>query len=97
MKIRLLIASLLVLTFTNAYAFAVEPIINNNVHVLKGVTPSQCPSSWRGNPGTTDIQVDSGEGMSNAAVGSGVTSCTSCAFDQASGDCVCATCYSNYN
>jgi hypothetical protein len=97
MKLRLLIALFLVLTYTNSYAIAVEPSINNNVHVLRGVTPSQCPSSWRGNPGTADIQADTGEGMSNSAVGSGVTSCTGCAFDQASGDCVCATCYNNYN
>lgn len=86
------------IAFNVSYAdMAVEPVINKNVHVLRGVTPSQCPTSWMGNPGSADINADTSGGVSNSAVGSGVRSCTGCAFDQASGDCVCATCYDNYN
>jgi hypothetical protein len=75
----------------------VEPVINKNVHVMQNVTPAQCPTSWRGNASATDITNETGRGTSNYQVATGIQSCSGCAFDQASRDCVCATCYDDYN
>jgi hypothetical protein len=96
--ISLLLASLLTLFFSHmAFAIAVEPVINKNVHVMQNTTPAQCPSSWRGSAASSDITTQSGLGTSNYQMASGVTSCVGCAFDSASRDCVCQTCYNNYN
>jgi hypothetical protein len=85
------------LTANVSFAYAIQPVITNNVHVIKNTTPTHCPSSWRGNPGSADVTSDTGRGASNFGIGVGVQSCDSCAYDSASGDCVCGTCYGDYN
>jgi|GEM_PF-4820040 hypothetical protein len=94
----LLLASTLILIFAGIVsAQVIEPVISKNVHVLRNVTPAQCPTSWRGDASASDVENETGQGSSNYEIASGVSSCDSCAFDRASGDCVCATCYDNYN
>lgn len=72
------------------------PVINYNVHVIKNTNPSQCPSSWNGSISPETITNESQYGTSYGTA-IGVQSCTGCAFDNQSGDCVCNTCYGYYN
>lgn len=80
-----------------SFAQVIEPVISKNVHVLKNVTPSQCPASWRGTADPADVITDGSTGVSNSEIAAGVLSCSDCSFDQSSSDCVCKTCYGDYN
>lgn len=81
------------------YAFAedVEPVISTNVHVVSGATPEQCPASWSGDIGEDQQVGFSGAGEETSNTSPGVRSCTGCAIDNKSGDCVCAKCYDYYD
>lgn len=79
---------------TSQMVLADAPDIDHNVQVMSGVSPSQCPSSWRGDadPATG---IDISRFGSDDVEGPGVQSCTGCAIQ--SGNCVCQTCYSYYD
>jgi hypothetical protein len=79
------------------FAGAVEPVISHNVHVVKNATPAQCNASWEGDIAPASAVDDTGAGSQTILTAPGVRSCSSCAIEQASGDCVCKTCYDNYN
>lgn len=87
------------LLFATGTLFAEDispPSITQNVHVLTNTTPANCPSSWNGSIAPDETTGVSGYGIeSGTAVG--VQSCTGCAFDNNSRDCVCKTCYGYYN
>lgn len=88
---------LLALTVASTSIFAddVEPIIKNNVTVIKGATADQCPSSYKTEGGLDQETVEDGAGMQTDTTSPGVTSCSDCAIQN--GDCVCKTCYTNFD
>jgi hypothetical protein len=98
MKLTPLFATAICLFFSSlALAQAIEPVVTKNVHVMQNVTPTQCPTSWRGDASASTILNETGRGTSNYEVATGIRSCDGCAYDRVSKDCVCATCYDNYN
>jgi len=85
-----------VFALNGAVAAPGAPIVTRNVHVVPHATPSQCPSSVesRSSPvGQTDLS----RFGSGTVESPGILSCTGCAIDNASGDCVCSTCYDYFN
>jgi len=92
--LKLLIISISFIASASAVA---EPIVTRNVHVIRNATASQCPSSYNGR-GSDEISTTvSGAGQNNNIATPGLLSCTGCAVDNTSGDCVCKTCYSYTN
>lgn len=73
------------------------PMIQNNVHVLQNATPSTCQAAASGRAGPADMVGYSGGGEFSGTTGPGVRSCTGCAVDNNSGDCVCKICYYYFN
>lgn len=95
----LILAALILLTFRFSMAqvqLITPPSITHNVVVQQNVQPSQCPSSYRGQTSQRTATVISGYGMDTSVSQVGVLSCTGCIINNA-GDCVCDTCYGNYN
>lgn len=74
----------------------IPPVISRDVTVIKNATPSQCTSSWNGQANPEIVVNESGYG-DNSEIAQGVLSCTDCAIDSLSKDCVCKTCYSYFN
>lgn len=74
-----------------------EPVISHNVPVMQNSSPSQCPTSWRGAVSPEAVTDLSDYGIDTGVEMVGVQSCSSCAFDQTSGNCICGTCYGYYN
>lgn len=74
----------------------IPPTVSRNVHVIQNARPSQCPSSWNGSASPEIVQDLSGYG-NNTGIAQGVLSCTGCAIDASSNDCVCSKCYSYFN
>lgn len=72
------------------------PVIKHNVTVIKNSSASECPTAWNGSVAPETITDVSGYGV-NSGTAIGVFSCTGCGFDSASGNCICKTCYGNYN
>lgn len=92
----LILQSLLLLSGSVIAGIITAPSVNRNVHVIQNTTPSGCPRSWNGEIGPEEVSEATGYGMqSGTAVG--VQSCTGCAFDSKSHDCVCNRCYGYYN
>lgn len=89
-------AIILATLFTHS-AYAVPPVVSQNVVVIRNATPAMCPSSWRGNAGEGVTETTSGEGESNADAAPGILSCTGCAFNASDKTCVCATCYDYFD
>ena len=88
----------LLLGYNTTFAEDISPpIINNDMHVLFNIHPSQCPSSWNGRVDPETMTIISGYGMDTGVSTVGVQSCIGCAFDSSSHDCVCKTCYSYFN
>lgn len=84
----------------SANIYAVEyspPSITNNVHVITNTTPQQCPVSWKGSAAPETMTVATGQGLDTGVDTIGVQSCTGCAFDSSTRDCVCRTCYQYFN
>jgi hypothetical protein len=97
-RILLVIMSAFIFISSNAvFADDVEPVINYNVSVIKNATPAQCTASWDGDISADQEVTTDGDGMQTSTTSPGVMSCTGCAIEQKSGDCVCKTCYSNYS
>jgi hypothetical protein len=78
--------------FIFASAWASEPLISKNVHVVQNATSAQCPATWRGTGNPDIAERNTALGQADV-VGSDVRSCTGCAIDKKSGDCVCSKCY----
>lgn len=76
-------------------ADAVEPVIQQNVTVLKNATPDQCPASYKSSGGVDQQTNMDGAGMQTEITSPGVTSCSDCSI--VNGDCVCKTCYTNFD
>lgn len=95
--LRLALTVFLLLSSTATFAYVVAPVINYNVHVLKNATPAQCTSSMESEIGAEITQVDSAYGNNDELTSPGVQSCTDCAIDSQSKDCVCGTCYQHFN
>lgn len=74
----------------------IPPSVSQNVHVIKNATPQQCTPSWNGRAAPETVVDESGYG-DNTGMAQGVLSCTGCAIDSSSNDCVCAKCYSYFN
>lgn len=78
------------------FAANVAPSFSTKVHILKNVTPAQCPSTWRGNAqqaNPTMMIPSNMNGISQARPTSNFQSCSGCSYDKASHDCVCNACY----
>ena len=88
---------LLLIGSVAAFAASVEPVINYDVHVVQDAKPDQCPASWEGTIGEDQEVRYSGAGQETGITSPGVNSCTDCAIDKASGDCVCGTCYEHFD
>ncbi len=73
-----------------------QPMISKNVHVMKNATAAQCTSSYRGTANPDVTQYNTALGQTDA-VGAAVRSCSGCAIDPASHDCVCRTCFAYSN
>jgi len=91
----LLILQLIFLSYTKA--FAGPPIVSFNVHVFQHASPSQCSGSWRGRVGPEDVSSYTRLGDVNDLSGPVVRSCTGCAVNSRSHDCVCRRCYDYFN
>jgi hypothetical protein len=79
-----------------SFAVNVAPAFSTRVHIIKNITPSQCPVTWRGNAqqaNPTRMIPANMNGISTARPSSGFTSCTGCSYEAASHDCVCNACY----
>lgn len=74
-----------------------EPLISKNVTVIPKGGSGQCTPSWKGRTYPEAETVLSGAGETQAQTGAMLRSCTDCAVDSQSGDCVCGTCYDYYN
>lgn len=81
---------------TSQAVLADPPDITYDVPVVANATPAQCTSSWRGDASPAS-GIDISRFGSDSVEGPGVVSCTGCAIDNSSGDCVCHTCYSYYD
>lgn len=85
--------------FFNPLGFAqmniTPPSITHNVTVMQNASPSQCSGSWRGQADPQSATFVSGYGMDTGVTQVGVLSCTGCSLNN--GNCVCNTCYGNYN
>ena len=92
---RALLLFVLYSIFTATMAFA-EPIVTNNVHVFPNATPTQCTADWNGDSQPIEDEFATGSGGGNI-ITPGMLSCTGCAIDTSSGDCVCKTCYDYTN
>lgn len=91
----LAIIMVLFLADTAVFADAVEPIIKENVTVRQNATPDQCPSSYDSDSGVDQETREDGAGMQTLDTAPGVTSCSDCSI--VNGDCVCKTCYTNFD
>lgn len=94
--LRIVSIMLIGLFFFTTSVFA-EPVINKNVHIIKNATPAQCLSSMRGKAGEAMDTTYTGVGEQDIESAPGVRTCTGCAIDSASGDCVCETCYDYFD
>lgn len=95
MKASFITLILHVFLFISFSVFAQAPVnITHDVHVNQG---GQCPSTWRGRVGPEDTANYSSFGEYNALSAPGILSCTGCARDPQSNDCICHTCYADYN
>lgn len=68
--------------------------VKNGEHVLRNITPSQCPASIEGAAGPENVVAYGDDGEYQGTTGPGMRSCTNCKF--ISGDCVCDCTY-NFN
>jgi len=68
-----------------------------NVHVIQNATPQQCTATWKGNTAPRPEVSYSRIGEVTTLSPPGDRSCTGCAIDQGSGDCVCKKCYDFYS
>lgn len=93
----LLISFAILISLLCGQVFASEPIISNNVTVVKNATPAQCPASWEGSVAPDQMQVESGAGTSTMLTSPIIRSCEGCAIEPSSGDCVCKKCYDHYD
>jgi hypothetical protein len=96
-RISILIILTQLLLFISPISNAVPPVINKNVHVIQNATTAQCPTSIRGKVGEANVITYSGIGEQDDESAPGVRSCTGCAIDSQSGDCVCETCYDYFD
>lgn len=86
---------LISLFFINAYAQST--IVSHDVHVLQNATQSQCMNYRGGYAGEADVEAFTSYGGFTGTSGAGVQTCSDCAIDPNSNDCVCRTCYSYFN
>lgn len=77
--------------------FAQSPLVRKDVHVLKNATDDQCQAAANGRAGPQDMVGYSGAGEFTGTTGPGVRSCTNCAVDYRTQDCVCKLCYYYFN
>lgn len=89
--------ALLVLTSTAFAEDVAPPAISKNVHIMRNTTPAQCPASWEGQASTEMFAEASGMGLNTGIPLVGVQSCSHCAYDSKTSDCICATCYGYFN
>ena len=89
--------SLILASFLYATLLIAQPpvTITHNIHINQGT--SQCKSAWRGRVGPEDISNYSSFGEYDSLSAPGIQSCTGCVFDSKSNDCVCKSCYADYN
>jgi hypothetical protein len=82
------------LFFKMSSAFAVvSPVIQHNVSILQNATPAQCRAAQQGRAAPTDVESYSGFGEYTGLSSPGMRSCSGCAVNSQSEDCVCKTCY----
>ncbi len=93
----LLFSLFLFIAYSTAFAFAVPPVIQHNVLIIHDASPNQCPSSMQGDMTAEVDNVASAFGGDDELTSPGVQSCTGCAIDQQSGNCVCSTCYKHFD
>jgi hypothetical protein len=91
----LLILSIFGVVLSCGIAAAGEPVINYNVHV--GHNLPQCNSTWEGRMGPYSEEILSGIGENAVQTSPVVRSCTGCALNNQSQDCVCKTCYDYFD
>ncbi len=91
---QLILIIIALIGFSSVFS-AVEPAISYNVHVIQNASPGQCQPSMRNDTGPGDTQNNTRFGQLDTS-NPGVRSCTGCAIDSQSGDCVCRTCYTHY-
>ena len=95
--ILLILQGLLILAIQSAFANYVEPDVERNVHILQNATPTACQAASNGSSGPQDVTSDTRYGAYNGTTGAGIRSCSDCAVDPTSGDCVCRICYYYFN
>lgn len=97
MQTILRLLAITVMLFGCGIIFAAQPIITYNVVVKQNTDAAHCPASWGGESGNDILTEVSGQGINDGIDTAGIESCTDCAFDAKTHNCVCKTCYGYYD